>query len=56
MRVSVVGCGMISRNHLRILRSLKGVEITSVVDIKKDRADAAAKKYNCRAYYDFKKM
>lgn len=56
MRVSVVGCGMISRNHLRILRNLKGVEITSVVDIKKDRADAAAKKYNCRAYYDFEKM
>ena len=45
MRVSVVGCGLISRNHLRVLKSLKNIEISSVVDIKKDRADAAAKKY-----------
>lgn len=56
MRVSVVGCGMISRNHLRVLKSLKGIEISSVTDIKKDRADAAAKKYGCKAYYDFEAM
>lgn len=56
MRVSVVGCGNISRNHLRILKSLKNVVISSVVDIKKDRADAAAKKYGCKAYYDFETM
>lgn len=56
MKVSVVGCGTISRNHLRILRSIKGIEISSVVDIKKDRADAAAKKYGCKAYYDFETM
>ncbi|MBR6567980.1 MAG: Gfo/Idh/MocA family oxidoreductase [Clostridia bacterium] len=56
MRVSVVGCGSISRNHLRILSSMKNVELSSVVDIKKDRADAAAKKYGCKAYYDFEAM
>lgn len=47
---------MISRNHLRVLKSLKGIEISSVVDIKKDRADIAAKKYGCKAYYDFETM
>lgn len=56
MRVSVVGCGAISRNHLRILKSLKNIEISSVTDIKKDRADAMAKKYGCKAYYDFEIM
>ena len=56
MRVSVVGCGLISRNHLRVLKSLKNVEISSVVDIKKDRADTVAKKYGCKAYYDFETM
>lgn len=56
MRVSVVGCGMISRNHLRVLKSLKNVEISSVVDIKKERADKTAKKYRCKAYYDYETM
>ena len=56
MKVSVVGCGMVSRNHLRVLKSMKNIEISSVVDIKKDRADTAAKKYGCRAYYDFDTM
>ena len=44
MRVSVVGCGAISNNHLKALKGLHNVEISSVVDIRKDRADAAAKK------------
>lgn len=56
MRVSVVGCGMISRNHLRVLKKMKNIEISSVVDIKKDRADSTAKKYGCKAYYDFESM
>lgn len=56
MRVSVVGCGSVSRNHLRVLKGIKNIEISSVTDIKKDRADAAAKKYGCKAYYDFEAM
>ena len=56
MRVSVVGCGAVSRNHLRVLKSFKNIEISSVVDIKKDRADAVAKKYGCKVYYDFETM
>lgn len=56
MKASVVGCGAVSRNHLRVLKSMKNIEISSVVDIKKDRADSAAKKYGCKAYYDFETM
>lgn len=56
MRVSVVGCGAVSGNHLNALKKLSSVEISSVVDIIKDRADSTAKKYGCKAYYDFETM
>lgn len=56
MRVSVVGCGGVSKTHLNALNEIDNVEISSVVDIKKDRADAAAEKHNCKAYYDFDTM
>ncbi len=56
MKVSVAGCGSVSRSHLRVLKGLKSIEISSVTDIKKERADAAAKQYSCKAYYDFEDM
>ncbi len=56
MRVSVVGCGGVSKSHLKALSEIDSVTISSVVDIKKDRADAAAREYNCKAYYDFEAM
>lgn len=56
MRVSVVGCGGVSKSHLTALNEMKDITISSVVDIKKDRADAAASEYNCKAYYDFDAM
>ena len=56
MKVSVVGCGNISKTHLPILQSIPGVEISSVVDIKPERADLAGEKYGCRAFYDFDAM
>ncbi len=56
MKVSVVGCGAVSGNHLKALKKIETVIISSVVDIKKDRADSAAQKYKCKAYYDFEAM
>ena len=56
MKVSVVGCGNISRCHFNALNKIEGITISSVVDIKPERADAAAEKYNCKAYYDFDMM
>lgn len=56
IRVSVVGCGNISNTHLPILQDLSGVQISSVVDVNRDRADFAAEKYNCRSFYDFDEM
>lgn len=56
MKVSVVGCGNISRCHFNALEKIEGITISSVVDIKPERADAAAEKHNCRAFYDFDEM
>ena len=56
MRVSVIGCGNISNVHLEILASMEGIEISSVADIVAEKADKAAEKYGCKAYYDYRKM
>lgn len=56
MRVSLVGCGGISKCHLKALNEIEGIEIASVADIRRERADAAAEKYNCKAYYDLDTM
>lgn len=56
MKAAVVGCGNISKTHLPILEGLEGVEISSVVDVNRERADFAAKKYGCAAFYDFEEM
>ena len=53
MKVAVVGCGGVSANHFEALGRLEDVEITAVVDIKKDRADAKAALTGAKAYYAF---
>ncbi|MBR4450967.1 MAG: Gfo/Idh/MocA family oxidoreductase [Clostridia bacterium] len=56
MKVAVVGCGGVSANHFEALGRLEDVEITAVVDIKKDRADEKAALTGAKAYYDFDEM
>lgn len=56
LKVSLVGCGNISNTHLPVIASLDGVRLSSVCDEIPERADNAAKKYNCRAFYDFETM
>ena len=56
MRVSVVGCGGVSVNHLEVLSKMDSVTISSVVDIVTEKADSAAMKYGCKAYYDYDTM
>lgn len=52
-KVGVVGCGNISRTHLPILTEAENIELVAVCDILPQRADDCAKKYGCKAYYDF---
>lgn len=56
LRVGIVGCGNIFTMHATSADHLENAKIVGVCDIKKDRADRAAKKYNCKAYYDYKEL
>ena len=56
LRVGIVGCGNIFTMHATSANHLKNAEIVGVCDIKKDRANKAAQKYNCKAYYDYKEL
>lgn len=57
IRIGLVGVGRISVMHLGAIEYLKDeLELVCVCDIKSQRADEAAQKYNCKAYYDFSEM
>lgn len=56
MRTVLIGCGRISDMHLASIKMLKDVELAAVCDIKENRAAAAAKKYDCKYYLDYKDM
>ncbi|MBQ3004930.1 MAG: Gfo/Idh/MocA family oxidoreductase [Clostridia bacterium] len=56
MKVSVIGCGAISRVHLGVIDSLSDVELISVVDTKPEKAQAAAEKHNTVAFTSFEEM
>lgn len=56
LRVGVVGCGRISVMHFLSIKALRQSELVACCDIKKERADEAAEKYGCNAYYDYREM
>ncbi len=58
MKINLVGCGGISKCHLRAIESLKdgGAILTAVADIIPQRADEKAQEYQCKAYYDYIEM
>ena len=55
-KAAIIGCGRISVMHLDALEKIDGVKLVACCDIKKDRADAVAKKYGVKAYYDYDEM
>ena len=56
MNIAVVGCGNISKMHLKALSESPDLKIAAVADIKPERADAAAEQYGAKAYYDFDEL
>ena len=57
LRVALVGCGRVSIMHFAAMESLKDkCTLVAVCDNKKDRADACAKKYGVKAYYNYEEM
>ena len=55
-RVGIIGCGNIFPMHAYPVNDLDCCKLVAVCDIKKDRANAYAKKFGCAAYYDYKMM
>ena len=57
-KVGLIGCGVISDNHLRALTSLDNVEIVALTDVDKSRAETKNKAYSlgCRIYEDYIEM
>lgn len=56
LKVGIVGCGNIFTMHATSCDYLPNATLVGVCDIKKDRADAAAARYNVTAYYDYKDL
>ena len=56
LRVGIVGWGSIFTMHATSVDHLENATLVGVCDIKKDRADKAAAKYNVPAYYDYKEL
>jgi predicted dehydrogenase len=53
----LVGCGRIAQRYLDLLNGpVKGARLIAVCDVKRDRADAAAKKTGVTAYTDMHEM
>ena len=56
LRAAIIGCGNIFTMHATSVAVMENAEIVGVCDVKKDRADAAAKKYKAKAFYDYEQM
>lgn len=58
MKVSLIGCGGVSKCHLNAINFLnnKNVQLTAVADVIPSKADKAASENNCKAYYDYIEM
>lgn len=56
MKVAVIGCGNVSKMHLKALEEIPEAEIIAVADVKPERAECAAAKYGARAYCDFDEL
>ena len=44
--VSIIGCGVWGRNHIRVFSELPNTKIKSVVDIDKNSVSTLAQKYH----------
>ena len=56
LRVALLGCGRISRNHFEAIASTPGVELSAVCDVIPERADAAARALGVPAFTSYEEM
>ena len=56
VRIALVGCGRISRNHFEALRKVQGLTLTAVCDVVEARAREAGKEQGVPAYESYEEM
>lgn len=56
IKFAVVGCGNIGSRHVDKIVLNKRAKLVAVCDVVRERADNFAKKYNCKAVYDFNEL
>ncbi len=55
-RVAVIGLGNMGKHHARNYALIDNIELVAVCDLNHELADATAKKFDCKAYYDYTEM
>ena len=55
-RVGLIGCGSISAVHAQVLRELDDIQLAACADILPERAEAAASRWDCAGYTDWRAM
>ncbi|MFB3850887.1 MAG: Gfo/Idh/MocA family oxidoreductase [Acidobacteriota bacterium] len=56
IKTAVIGVGALGQHHARILSSLEGCQLVSVVDANMDRAKEIAEKYNTSALQNYREI
>jgi len=55
-RAAIIGCGSISSNHISSLTQISSAQIIACCDIVPQKAEEAAERIGCKAYYDYIEM
>lgn len=56
IRIAVAGCGVMGRNHLRVLSAIEGAELAGVCDQSSDAVEQASQKYGVPGYESWREM
>ncbi len=56
LNVAIVGMGGIGNRHAQVYEKRQDAELVAVCDILKEKADRAAERYKCRAFYSVKEL
>lgn len=56
IKTAVIGVGALGQHHARILSSLEGCQLVSVIDANMDRAKEIAEKYNTSALQNYREI
>ena len=56
LKTAVIGVGAMGRNHARVCADIPDVTLVGVADVDDEALNQVARRYNCRAYGDYRKL